>query len=122
MRLLLICLLLSGCYTGGLHNTGWRTEQYNNAHVVQVKVHPTTSNEWQAKANDECVELLVKAHKKDNTLYWLQSKDETSCTFSFHDNECVCVGKSTRDANTPVWAQFSTLSKVTTYVALNECR
>ncbi len=110
-------LLLGGCYTrhiDGIGDVGWRTEMYTIYHHVPVKDNPTTAIEWQAKANAECVDILVNLRLPDSNFIWKFPKDQTGCLFDFYHNECICEGPPSfpnEPMRWPRYARFNTSGK-----------
>ncbi len=113
--LILASLVLSGCVTTdieGIGKVGWRTELAAGFTKVPVKEHPTTPNEWQAKANSECVDMLMSWKLPDSNFGWKHQRMNTICVFSFERNECICNGPTpitNWDFKVPNEARFSTL-------------
>ncbi len=121
MRYMLMILLLSGCgqfdtELTGIGKVGTYTEAYTGFHNVPVKEHPTTPVEWQAKANNECVDMLMSWRLPDSNFGWKYPRMATMCVFSFARNECVCMGPqpiSRIESRWPNEARFSTLPEPT---------
>lgn len=111
LRLVILAVLLSGCHTDPMTGMGWRTELYTAYHTVQVKEHPKTPIEWQAKANDECVDVLMEWRLSDSNLGWKHSRGMTGCLYSHYKQECVCTAghpgfKNDDRANRVIFSPF----------------
>ncbi len=103
--------LMAGCATGSM-GMGTRTELYTSFHAVPVKEHPSTPNEWQAKANNECLDTLMAWRLPDTNFGWKYARGMTFCGFSSTRNECVCSGPTTVSYPERKWpneVRFSTL-------------
>jgi hypothetical protein len=89
------CCFGFGCamtHIEGVGDVGWRTENYTLWHNVPLKEHPTTAVEWQAKANDDCREILMKWRLPDSNPGWKKPKAMTGCLYSYITHDCLCTG------------------------------